>query len=386
MSILNFFRRKEKRSLDVDFSIMDGASPLPYASRPHAAESLAAVFGCVQAISSAISALPVRIYENAGKARHEVLNSKMTGLIHRGPNPYQTMPEFLEFLTAQILLWGNALVEIIGNKRGEVEQLRIVPWNSVNVQMLKNGRLAYDVYPTTDIWTSTQGKIRRLLQGEVIHIRDRSDDGIVGRSRLQRAAAVIRSAKIVHDFATSSFENGMFPSGVVTTDGKLAVEVRERLQSSLSKGFSGPRKAARTLVLDNGLRFQQMSAISPEDAELLESRKWTVEEICRIFMVPPPIVQSYQFNTFTNSEQAGRWFAQFCLLPLVRKIECAFNAALWPDGQYELDLDMTGFDRGDPAIRWQNHSIAISNGILSVDEVREEEGYGPRVKVQDGIR
>ncbi len=131
-------------------------------------------------------------------------------------------------------------------------------------------------------------------------------------------------------------------------------------------------------MLESGLKFSQMQAISPEDAELLESRKWSTEEICRIFQVPPPIIQDYAHNTFTNSAAAGRWFAQFCLLPLVRKIEAAFNSFLWPSGRFEISLDLSVFDRGDPSTRWQNHQIAVSNGILSVDEVREIEGFSPK--------
>lgn len=136
--------------------------------------------------------------------------------------------------------------------------------------------------------------------------------------------------------------------------------------------------AARAFVLDQGLEWDSLTAISPEDAELLSSRKFTTEELCRLFQVPPPIIQDYSHNTFTNSEQAGRWFAQFCLLPWVRKIEASFNRALFEGTDYELTLDMSTFDRGDPTTRWQAHAIAASNGILEVNEIREIEGWGPK--------
>lgn len=339
---------------------------------PDNAEALSTVFACVSAISSTISALPVYVYRLEGKARREVSDGPIPALIKRGPNPHQSMPEFLEMLTAQILLRGNGLVEI------GTETLCVIPWHWCNVQMLPSGQLVYDVYDQFGIYAPSQGKRRRLLQGAVIHIRDRSEDGLVGRSRLQRCASVIRGAQTVHDFATAAFRNGFYPSGIISSDGKLGPEQRVQLNNAFTRGFAGAKNAARAFILDQGLQWHSLNAISPEDAELLASRKFTTEELCRVFQVPPPIIQDYSHNTFTNSEQAGRWFAQFCLLPWVRKIEAAFNRALFPSGEFELALDMSGFDRGDPATRWQAHAIAASNGILDVDEIREIEGWGPR--------
>jgi HK97 family phage portal protein len=193
----------------------------------------------------------------------------------------------------------------------------------------------------------------------------------------------VRDAQTVHDFAGAAFRNGFYPSGVVQTDATLNQAQREQLNDAFVKGFSGARNAARALVLDQGLKWTGLTAISPEDAELLASRKFTTEEICRLFQVPPPIVQDYSHNTFTNSEQAGRWFAQFCLLPWVRKIEAAFNRALFEGTDLELVLDMSAFDRGSPESRWAAHAIAAANGILSTDEIREIEGWGPKTDPVD---
>ncbi|WP_254434843.1 phage portal protein, partial [Magnetospirillum sp. UT-4] len=103
-------------------------------------------------------------------------------LVRRGPNPWQTWPDFIEWLVASTLLRGNGLAEIIHDSRGAVVELRPIPWDWVTVYLLPSGRLAYDVAEQAGLWGST-GRIRRLLQGEVIHLRDRSDDGLLGRSR-----------------------------------------------------------------------------------------------------------------------------------------------------------------------------------------------------------
>lgn len=369
------FRRHEVRSWQGPLSgqALHGHSLIT----PANAESLSTVFACVAAISSSISALPAIVYRQDGKARQEAESGDIQRLVKYGPNQWQTWPEFTEFLVAQVLLRGNGLVEIVSGRDGHVEELRVLPWDWVTVQMLPNGRLVYDVFEQIGIY-GQYGQRRRLLQGNVIHIRDRSDDGVIGKSRLQRCAATVRGAQTVHDFAAAAFRNGFYPSGVIMTDAVLNAGQRREMNDAFTRGFAGAANAARAFILDQGMKWDSQNAISPEDAELLSSRKFTTEELCRLFQVPPPIIQDYSHNTFTNSEQAGRWFSQFCLLPWVRKIEASFNRALFADTDYELALDMSSFDRGDPTTRWQAHAIAASNEILTVDEIREIEGWGPK--------
>jgi HK97 family phage portal protein len=158
----------------------------------------------------------------------------------------------------------------------------------------------------------------------------------------------------------------------------IGPETKMGLRQQFESRHGGAGNAGRTLVLDGGLDWKA-AQISPEDAELLETRKFGVEEICRLFQVPPPIVQDYSKNTFTNSETAGRWFATFCLAPWARKIEAEFARSLFPtNSSYELELDLSGFLRGDPETRWNAHKIALETGVLDPDEVREVEGWNPR--------
>ena len=138
-----------------------------------------------------------------------------------------------------------------------------------------------------------------------------------------------------------------------------------------------PRK---TLILDQGIKWRQIS-ISPEDAELLASRRFTVEELARLFGCPPPIIGDLSHGTFTNSETAGRWFATHTLTPWIKKIEAEFTRSVFSEASrvtHEIELDLSGFLRGDPAQRWQAHEIAVKNQILTVNEVREVEGWNPR--------
>jgi HK97 family phage portal protein len=152
----------------------------------------------------------------------------------------------------------------------------------------------------------------------------------------------------------------------------------ERLRQAFDERQQGASNAGRVLILSDGLTFTPFQ-VSPEDAELLGSRKFAVEEICRLYQVPPPLVQDYSNNTFTNSQAAGRWFAQFTLGPWARKIEAALTRSLLPAGSgLEVEIDLSVFLRGDPEARWAAHKIAVDSGILDADEIREIEGFNPR--------
>lgn len=158
----------------------------------------------------------------------------------------------------------------------------------------------------------------------------------------------------------------------------MGPEQRSMLRKAFEDRHAGAEKAGSTLILDGGMKWSP-AQISPEDAELLETRKFGVVGLCRLFQVPPPIVQAYENNTFTNAAQAGLWFATFCLAPWARKIEAEFVRSVFPTGgPYELELDLSGFLRGDPETRWNAHKIAIDSGVLDPDEVRQIEGWNPR--------
>lgn len=340
------------------------------------AESIATVTACVHLTASSLAYLPMRVYR-AGRTRAELLDHPLYMLMREGPNDRQTWPDLVESTMASVLLHGNALIAVERDASGRVTALRFIPWNWVTPVLLQSGRLAYDV--TEGGTLGAVGRRYRLLSGpEVIHLRDRSDDGILGVSRLRRAASTMQAAASANDFASAFLGNGAFPAGAITHDEQVSIETQQRLRASFEDMHAGQRKAGRVMILEGGMKFTPFQ-ISPEDAELLATRKFMREEICAIFMTPPPLVQDYSHNTFTNSETAGRWFAQFTLAPWARKIEAEFGRALFAAGSgLELEIDLSGFLRGDPQTRWAAHKIAVDAGILDADEVREIEGFNPR--------
>lgn len=373
-SLAGFERRSDTSPLDPSWQALAPMTGYYSGLSARAAENLSTVLACTGAIATALAYVPARVYAQAGADRVEKVGHPLGKLIRYGFNASMTWCDGIEHLVADTLLTGNGLLEIERNGNGQCSALYYHPWGMVAVQELASGRLAYDV-------SNGKGASRRLLEGEVIHLRDRTNDGKIGISRLSRSADTVAGVDLANRHAAQFLANGANPSGVLESASRMDPVQMQNLRDQFDEKYSGARNAGRALILEGGLTWKA-AQISPEDAELLETRRFGVEEIARLFQVPPPIIGDYTHNTFTNSETAGRWFATFCLAPWARKIEAEFSRSLFPIGSpYELELDLSGFLRGDPETRWNAHKIALETNVLDADEVRQVEGWNPRKQV-----
>ncbi|MBJ7535438.1 phage portal protein [Rhodomicrobium vannielii ATCC 17100] len=350
---------------------------------PRAAENLTTVYACVAAISTAIAGLPMFVYRTATEGRVEEPAHPLALLVRRGPNRWQTWPDFTEWALASVLLRGNAVIEIVTDAHGGLAALKPIPWEFCNVSFLPSGQLVYDVQDVTSIWGGT-GRTRRLLADEVIHIRDRTDDGLIGRSRLHRAAGAVGAAMSLQEFTGSMWRNGVHPSGAIKLDRAMTTETKAALREAMQPLFTGPTNAAKMMILDQGMAWETIS-VSPEDAELLASRRFTVEELARLYGVPPVVIGDLSNSSFTNAETMLRAFAQLTLRHWIRKLEAEFARSLLAD-DYHVEFDLSAFLRGDPETRWKSHQIAISTGVLDVNEVREIEGYNPKPQAAEAAQ
>ena len=353
------------------FSLGGGVGPIT----PTLAENLSTVTACVNAIADGLGALPACVYRSEGDGRVEAPGHPVARLI-RTPNPHQTWPDWVSWTMGQVLLYGNALSVIEYDGAGRPVALIPVPWPNVQVQLIPGGRLVYDIVLYATPWGGT-GLPRRFLQGETLHVRDRSDDGYLGRSRISRAPSVLEAAIGLQDYSTAIWDNAATPSGVVTLPPGTKKESRDRAEAFWNERYRGTGNAKRVMFMDKDSTFTALS-VSPEDAEVLASRQFSVIELCRLFNVPPPIVQSYEFNSFTNAGQASTWFATNTLTPWARKLEAEFSRSIFTDPAFHLEIDLSGLVRGDYATRWAANVAAVTAGILTVDEVRGQEGFGPR--------
>ena len=366
-------RQIETRAIEPSWAALRGGVDLgsTHFVSPYIAENLSTVTACVGAISSAIASLPAYIYRTDAGERVIDTAHPVSRLIARETNEQQTWSDFIEWLMSSVLLRGNALAEIVTDGRGAVIALKPIPFQNANIALLPNGRLTYDVTDQTSVGGT--GRTRRLLQDQLLHIRDRSDDGVIGRSRLQRAAAVVQVGASIQNYADHLYGNAASPSGAISFQEELSAEGFEMIRQRVQRLYQRPQNAGRVIVLDKGMTWQSLS-FTPEDAEFLQSRRFSVEELCRVFGVPPVIVGDLSNGTFSNTETLVRFFAQSTLAPWIKKIEAAFARSVLTPGR-ELEIDLSGLLRGDSAARWSAWKIAVETGVLTPAQVAAEEGF-----------
>ena len=340
----------------------------------HLAENLATVVACVEVISGTISTLPALVYRQLAHGRTEAPDHPVSALIRR-PNARQSWPDWLAMTMAQVLLYGNAITIIERDGDGRPVELVPIPWPNVTVSVTAAGRLAFDVLRMTP--AGSTGQSRRFLEDEVFLLRGRSDDGFLGRSVLSRAPGVIAAAEGGQTFSNALLRNGANPSFALRHPGRLNPEARSYLAESLTSKHEGASNAGKVMVLDEGMEAVPIS-MTAEDAELLASRRFSGEELARLFNVPPPLIGDLTHGSYSNVETMGRYLATFCLAPWARRIEAEFSRSVFlPDDPHHLMVDLAGLQRGDEAARWQTYKVAIEAGILSVNEIRGIEGWNP---------
>lgn len=346
---------------------------------PKQAEGLVTCASAISLIAGAVASLPALVYAIADGRRQIDDNHPVARLIRNGPNPHQTWPDYAEWEVAQVILHGNALTELIADRNGDIIELKPHPWPNVTARQLANGRLVYDVTDFSPIGGT--GRTRRLLDDEVLHLRDRSDDGLIGRSRLMRSPSIMRlglSAMTMEEFVYDN--SGRKLTVLQLNEGvKMGDAAIKALRNDWDSLYAGVANAGRTAFVPAGIEIKELQH-SREDMEATASKRLIREEIASLFNIPLPLVGIWDHSSFTNSETAGRWFAQFTLAPWIRKIEEGFRRSVFSGASrttHEFVIDMSGFLRGDAETRWKAHEIAVKNGILTANEVRAEEGYDP---------
>lgn len=373
MSILSrIFGRPEARSLN-------SAEPLGVALdrlflnddagvSAQRAEALTAVGACVDAIACSLASCAVLVQRLDAQGLTDLPQHPVARVL-RMPNAAQTGYDWLLWTTAQTLLHGNSLSIVERDGAGRLSGIHPVPWSQVAVVELRRGVLAYDV-------TERDGTRRRYLADEVLHIRDRSDDGLIGRPRLSRAGAAILNALSLQQFTGALWRNQSTPSGALAFEQALNQTQFDRVKAGFAARHQGEENAGKVLILENGARWVPF-AVNPGDAQVLESRRLAVEEAARLFNVPSPIINDLTHGTFTNSETMLRHFASSTLTWWARRIEAAMERSLVAANDIRITIDLSGLLRGSHAERWATNIEAVKAGILTINEVRELEGWGP---------
>lgn len=340
---------------------------------PALVENLATVFAATQRISESIAMLPLHMYRKLPNGGRELETKHPVAKLFLGdPNELQTVFEWLELMAAIVLLRGNSYSEIL-RSGGAIIGLRPLHPDLVSQVRLPNGRYAYDV-------SERAGGTRRVLADDMLHVKDRSDDGIVGISRLSRAREAFSGALVAERFASQVFSNGAALSGVLKMTGNLSAEATERLRDDFKTKMQGPGNAGSIAVLEGGMDWQQIS-VSPDDAQALQSREFNFENLCRIFGCPPMLLGSTKGGTYSSVSEATRWFNTFTIGPWLVRLERAFERALLSTADraiYELEFDTDLLLRSDFLTRMQGYRVAREIGLANANELRKWEHLNPR--------
>lgn len=345
------------------------------ASTPRRAESVSAVYACVSAVAETIASLPLILYRRtADDGRERARDHPLYRVLHEAPNPQQTALEFRELMQAAVLLRGNAFAEIVRGYDGQVRELHPLHADRVQVLKLDTGRIGYDVH-------DDMGRRRRLLQEEVFHLRHRSSDGVLGVSPIAAAREVVELAIAEREHGTATFRNGTKATGILKFPGKLSAQQRQQIAQSWSSQHAGANNHGKTPILEEGVEYTPVS-MTLEDAEWIQARQFSVEEVCRLFRVPPTVVGDLRHGNYSNSVEMARQFVTLTLRRHLTMWEQAIGRCLLTEAArrtYFAEHSVEGLLRGDALNRAEFYRRAIDDGWLGADEVRRLENLPPRI-------
>ena len=335
---------------------------------------LATTWACVNFIAGTIASLPLTIYrKGAGGVPVEATDHPLYRLLHSRPNFDQSAFDFWEFMAASIELHGNAFAEKTMGTGGRLISLTPVRPDIMNVRRLASGDIEYS-------W-SEDGKPRVVTQDRMLHVRGFGGSPLGGLSPLAVCRKAFSAAASVEDAASKIFANGVMSSGILTKEGTpLRPEQRAELERLLQEKYIGAVNAGRPMLLDGGLSWQALS-IDPGDAEMLESRKFGVEEICRIFDVPPHLVGHTEGNTQLGSsiKEQTQGFIKFKMRKRLKRIESAVEMQLLTRADIEagvsIEFNIEGFLRGDSQGRAEFYDKM--KPFMTINQVRALEGWEP---------
>ena len=364
--------------IGTDFRYLFGPSTSGKNVNEFTAMQTTAVYACVRILSETLAALPLQLYRYTPGGKERVYDHPLYHLLHDEPNPEMTSFIFRETLMSHLLIWGNAYAQIIRDKLGRVQGLYPLRPDKMTVCRDENGQIYYIYTKTTDENPAIKpyGQVP-LRKDEVLHIPGLGFDGLVGYSPIAMARNAVGMTMACEEYGASFFANGASPSGVLEHPGVLKDPAKVR--DSWNAVYQGSANAHKVAVLEEGMKYQQIG-IPPEEAQFLETRKFQLNEIARLYRIPPHMIGDLEKSSFNNIEQQSMEFVKYTLDPWVIRWEQAMQKALFlPEEkkQFFLKFNVNGLMRGDYESRMTGYSIGRQNGWLSANDIREMEDMNP---------
>ena len=338
---------------------------------------LSTVYACVRVISETIASLPLGIYETVNDVNEKATDHPLYRLLHDEPNSEMTSFVFREVMLAHLLLYGNSYSQIIRSGKNQVIGLYPLLPDHMDVDRDSKGNLTYT-------YTTSDGKTVSIKPRDVLHIPGLGFDGVMGYSPIALEKNAIGLGIASEEYGSKFFSNGARPSGILTHPN--TVKNPKALRESWNSAYGGSSNSNRVAILEEGMRFEPI-AIPNNEAQFLETRKFQVDEICRIFRVPPHLVGNLEHATFSNIEHQSIDFAVHTIRPWLVRIEQAMNRALLSDqekGRFFVQFNIDGLMRGDYKSRMEGYAIGRQNGWLSANDIRALENQNPIPADQGG--
>jgi HK97 family phage portal protein len=337
------------------------------------AMQLAAVWACVRRISETVAMLPLGLYERQKDGGRIQVQSSLSNVLSHRPNADMTSMQFWEAVLASLLLKGNAFIEI-HRSGSDIIALDFLMPNRMDVDLADNGSLIY-------WYTPRKGRKRQIFKQNMMHIPAFSLDGLMGLSTISYGANVFGGAMSAEDVSANTFKNGMTKTVAFSVDRILKKEQRDEFREYV-KTITGAMNAGKSPILEQGVK-PELIGINPIDAQLLESRNHSVEEICRWFLVDPSLigVGGKDSNWGTGLEQKMIGFVTLTLSSWIRRIEQSIYINLLTPAQRQnqyAQYNLEALLRGDSGSRAEFYSKMTQNGIYTRDDCRVKENLPRR--------
>ncbi|UFT98099.1 phage portal protein [Radiobacillus kanasensis] len=342
------------------------------------AMNITAVYAAQKIIFETIASLPLPLYKRLdGGGKERAPNHYLYSVLHDQANEEMTAFTFVELMQHHLLTWGNAYAEKEINGAGQV--VGLWPLNPARTTVERNketGRLEY--------FTATpDGIIHKLPRWKVFHISTLGD-GILGKSPIRLHREAIGLAKATEEFGARFFSNGATPSGIVEYPGRLSDEAFKRFRDDMREQHNGLSKSHKLMILEEGLKYHQVG-IPQKDAQFLETRKFQLNEIARIYRVPPHKIGDLERSTNNNIEHQSIEFVVDTIRPWLVRWEQAIKMQLLTKSArktYFAEFLIDGLLRGDIKTRYEAYRVGRNDGWLSADDIREKENMNP---LPDGL-
>lgn len=331
-----------------------------------------AVFACNKVLSETLASCPILLYEKDDKGnRQQVTDTPEYGVLHYAPNAEMTPGQFKEFGMTNINLGGNFIAQKVFNLHGELLELRPISWERVRIDIDKGtGRLLYFI----------DGKQEPKTRDEILHIPGLTQDGYIGITPLSYAALTVDIGLSQDKFERNFYHNRASTSGIFQYPNELGEEAFQRLKKDIKKNYTGLSNAGVPMILEGGGQFKEIT-MKLTDAQFLESKRFRIEDVCRIFRVPLHLVQDLTRSTNNNIEHQSLEFIVYTMLPWFKRWEENLNLQLLSKDSKKrnryFEFNISGLLRGDIKSRYEAYAQGRQWGWLSVNDIRRLENMNP---------